>query len=309
MIEVICNYCGSSEAIPVNEGPDLLLNRGGHYRLVQCQQCQLIYQNPRPTLEELPSHYPDDYVPYARGEQQLSRWKQWNQQYEMRRRTSRIGRYQPQTGTLLDIGCATGSFIVAMRELGWQVQGVELSRYAAEYARQQQGLTVHTGTVESAEFPAQQFDVVTMWDVLEHVLDPKQTLAEVGRILKPNGLLVLSLPNPDCWEAKLFKGYWVGWDRPRHLHIFSQPVLGRYLDDAGFDLLSVQSFSGRLAMTLMSLDFMMNAKQISAAKWRPWRAFLYNPLFRLLALPLYKLAERRNQLTSMTVFARLRPSS
>ena len=308
MIEVTCNYCGSPHAQLVNEGPDLLLNRGGHYRLVQCQQCQLIYQTPRPTLEELPSHYPDDYVPYVRGEQQPSRWRQWNQRYEMGRRTSRILRYHPHVGHVLDIGCATGAFLVAMRELGWQVEGVELSAYAAEYARQQ-GLTVHTGTVESAQFADGRFSAVTMWDVLEHVLDPKQTLAEVARILQPHGLLVLSLPNPDCWEARLFKGYWVGWDRPRHLHLFSQPVLQNYLDEAGFDLLSVQSFSGRLAMTLMSLDFMMTAKQVQPAKWRPWRKFLYNPLFRLLTMPLYKIAERRNQLTSMTVFARLRPSA
>lgn len=305
MIDVSCNYCGSTEAILVNEGPDLLLNRGGHYRLVQCPNCQLIYQNPRPSLEELPAFYPDDYVPYDQGRQRTSWLQQRNLAYQMGRRTSRITRFQPRPGTVLDIGCATGAFLVAMRDLGWQVQGVELSEHAAEYARQVQKLPVHTGTAESAHFAENQFDVVTMWDVLEHVIDPRQTLREVARILKPGGLLVLSLPNPDCWEAKLFGQYWVGWDRPRHLHIFSRPVLQNYLAECGFAERDVQSFSGRLAMTLMSLDFFMNAKQVAPEKWGPWRKFLYNPLFRMATLPLYKIAEARNQLTSMTVFAQL----
>lgn len=305
MIDVNCNYCGTTEANLINEGPDLLLNRAGHYRLVQCPNCQLIYQNPRPTLTELPNFYPEDYIPYAENKQRTTRLQQLNLDYQMRRRTSRLTHYQPEPGHILDIGCATGAFLVAMRQLGWTVQGVELSEHAADYARRMQNLDVHTGTVESAVFATDSFDIITMWDVLEHVIDPKATLQEVRRILKPNGLLVLSLPNPDCWEARLFKQYWVGWDRPRHLHIFSQTVLNNYLQEAGFDMLSVQSFSGRLAMTLMSLDFMMNAKNIDPNKWRPWRKFLYNPFFRLLTLPFYKLAESQNQLTSMTIFARL----
>lgn len=305
MIEVRCNYCGSAKTTLVNEGADLLLNRGGHYRLVQCQQCGLIYQNPRPTLDELDSFYPDDYVPYDQGKQRTNWLQEKNLAYQMGRRTSRVVRFRAEPGRVLDVGCATGAFLVAMRELGWQTQGVELSEHAAEYARQVQKLDVYTGTLASANFEDGAFDVVTLWDVLEHVLDPRATLAEVRRILKPNGLLVLSLPNPDCWEAKLFGEHWVGWDRPRHLHIFSQDVLRDYLREYHFCWLGVQSFSGRLAMTLMSLDFMMNAKRIAPEKWRPWRKFFYNPLFRLLTLPIYKLSEVRNQLTSMVVFAEL----
>lgn len=306
MKHVNCNYCGANDTEPVNHGPDLLLNRPGDYHLVRCRQCGLIYQNPQLTLDELGQHYPDEYNPYKKdASEETSALRRLDVQYGLDRRSKLLMKHAPTPGHILDIGCATGLFLNSMRPYGWQTTGVELSPYAAEYAQKTFGLDVRVGTVEQAQFPDNSFDVVTMWDVLEHVIDPKVTLAEVARILKPGGLLALSLPNPSAPEARLFGGSWVGWDRPRHLHLFTPPVLQNYLTDAGYGRGQIESLGGRLGLTLLSLEMHLNGKQIPERKWRPWLNFLYIWPFRIASWPIYRLAELTNKTTVMNVFARL----
>jgi 2-polyprenyl-3-methyl-5-hydroxy-6-metoxy-1,4-benzoquinol methylase len=303
---VNCNYCGADQTEPVNHGPDLLLNRPEQYYLVRCCQCGLIYQNPQPTLEELSQHYPEDYKPYRHNiqdEKQVTR--RLDAQYGLTRRSQQLISHHPEPGKLLDIGCATGLFINEMQLRGWHVQGVELSAYAAEYARQTFALDVVTGTVETAAFPSHTFDVITMWDVLEHVIDPKGTLAEIKRILKPGGMLALSLPNPSCIEARLFGSTWIGWDRPRHLHIFTPSVLKKYLNDAGFQNLTFESLGGRLGLTLLSLQLLLTQKGVNPSKIQTWTNIIYNWPFRVATWPIYRIGEKLNQTTVMNVFARM----
>ena len=302
---VNCNNCGQDNAVLLNEGPDLLLNRPGSFRLVRCRNCDLIYQNPRLTLEELPLHYPDQYEPYQRGlVEQLSWSQKQDRNNDMERRYKHVSEFAPSTGHVLDIGCATGQFLATMADHGWQATGVELSAFAADYARKTFNLTVHQGTLESAEFADASFDVITQWDVLEHVIDPKETLAIISRLLKPGGLYVASLPNPTAFEASLFGSSWVGWDRPRHLHLFTPRVLEHYLERAGLKPIALKSFSGHLAVTLLSLEFAVKARGWSESRWRPWIRLAYIWPLRLLSLPAFRLAGALNRLSVMTMFAR-----
>lgn len=94
-------------------------------------------------------------------------------------------------GRLLDVGCSYGAFLELARERGWRVSGVELSRKAADYSERERGLDVFRGILEEAALPGERFDVVTLWDVVEHLDDPVRTLAEVHRVLAPGGTLVL----------------------------------------------------------------------------------------------------------------------
>ena len=304
MNQVNCNYCGKDDTQPVSRGADLLLNKAGDFHLVRCLNCDLIYQNPKLTKEELTEYYPDEYDPYQRGVvEQLSGVQKFDRQHEMSRRCTRIEAYFDKPGKILDIGCATGLFLAAMKERGWEAHGIEPSDYAADYARTQYGLQVIHGTLEDTQLPEDQFDVVTMWDVLEHVDDPMETLKEVYRILKPNGLLVVSLPNPNSLEARIFGDTWIGWDRPRHLNIFSSEVIEKYLDKTGFQLNKIESFSGKLAITLMNLDFWVTAKGYDQNRWQRLRRFLYNPVFRAATWPVYRLLGALNRLTIMNIFA------
>ncbi|MEM9775017.1 MAG: class I SAM-dependent methyltransferase [Chloroflexota bacterium] len=254
--------------------------------------------------DELSAYYPDNYDPYQRGVvDELSAIQKLSRDHEMSRRSERIDRYFDQPGKVLDIGCATGLFLGAMQQNGWECTGIEPSQYASEYARSQYGLEVVTGTLEDTQMPSNSFDVVTMWDVLEHVDDPMETLNEVNRLLKPNGLLVVSLPNPNSVEASIFGDSWIGWDRPRHLNIFSTEVIKKYLDKTGYQFEKVESFGGRLALTLMSMDFWIVSKNYNIQRWQKIRTFIYNPVFRVLTWPIYRVLGALNRLTIMTVFA------
>lgn len=305
MQSINCNYCQKDDTDLVNQGNDLYLNREGNYRLVRCRNCGLIYQNPQPSSDELLAFYPAEvYERYSQSiKSERSLVRRADRSHGMMRRCQRVLKYSSPTGSLLDVGCATGDFIATMRQQGWQVEGVELNPVAAQYARQELDLTVHTGTLEAARFADNQFDVVTMWDVLEHLSDPRAALVEVNRVLKPGGLFVASIPNPASLEARMFGAAWAGWDRPRHLYLFTPLVIQRYLADTGFRQIALESFSGRLSVTLLSFRYVLTSWQIPSQKWQFWLNLAYNPFFRLLTWPAYRLGEIFNQTTNMAVFA------
>jgi len=302
---VDCNLCGADDGELVLEGHDRLHGIGGTFRLVRCRRCGLIYLNPRPTAAEMKRYYPNNYISYTPAIEDEPRfWRRLDRRYGLYRRCRAVISRASRLGRLLDVGCATGIFLDGMRCRGWETWGVEPNAGAARYAQDHLGLNVFVGELEGAAFPDRFFDVITLWDVLEHVRDPRRTLGEIARILRPGGLLVLSLPNPDCLEARLFGSYWAGWDVPRHLYVFSRPVLERLLAETGFQIQEMSSFTGRYHVLVLSTQLWLaehltsqRLRQLILAVMRSWPA-------RALALPWYALADRWNQSSIMTVFAR-----
>ncbi len=302
-----CNLCGADDASVLYQGRDRLLNLPGEFRLVRCNQCGLIYLNPRPTAQEIGAYYPEQYHPYTRAiEDERSWFLRLDRRYGLRKRCAVITRRVRGVGRLLDVGCATGIFLDGMRRLGWQVQGVELNPEIAAYARERLGLPVFAGTLEQAAFPSGHFDLVTLWDVLEHVHDPKGALREIARILRPGGWLVLSLPDPDCIEARLFGPYWAGLDMPRHLNIFSRTVLTRFLTETGFTLLDRIHFTGRYGVLVANMQFWSDERVSNPQLRRLLMAIVQSLPVRLVALLYYAIADRLHQSSVVTVFARKR---
>jgi SAM-dependent methyltransferase len=207
-----------------------------------------------------------------------------------------------KSGRLLDVGSATGVFLNGMRQRGWDVYGVEPTKYAAEYARKRFDLQVQEKYLEEAEFDEGFFNVITMWDVLEHVPFPDQILAKISRLLQPGGWLIMTLPNPDSWERKWFGKYWAGWDVPRHFHIFSRETLGRYLNEAGFGQMEVASFTGRHGVLVLSVNFWMTDGKASEQLKRAVNTIIKSIPARVLTWPFYNLADRLNKSSIMSVF-------
>jgi ubiquinone/menaquinone biosynthesis C-methylase UbiE len=305
MKHIVCNFCGADDPEPINNGPDLYLRKHGNHSLVRCRQCDLIYQNPQLDLDELAAYYPEDnYELYNQDtEAGGSILRQADFTHGMRRRSRQIIARKPLPGRLLDIGCATGDFLAAMKAYGWAVTGVEPNPSIAEYARKKHELEIHTGTVETAKLGNQSFDVVTFWDVFEHVLDPRATLEKIQTVIKPGGLLVIATPNPTSLEAKMFGQYWAGWDRPRHTYIYSPAVLQAYLKEYGFGKVKVKSFSGRLRVTLLSIQYWCSARFQDPEDCIRRTMMAYNLPLRLLTWPIYRTAEYFNQTTNMCAFA------
>jgi len=135
---------------------------------------------------------------------------------------------------LLDVGCGAGYLLDAGRALGWEVQGVELSPFAADQAREEQGLPVFQGELAEASFPSESFDLIVMRELLEHVADPLALLLEARRIVRGDGLLFVQVPNDlEGMRMRLFRQVW--WlIPPLHLYYFQRETLQSLLGKAGF---------------------------------------------------------------------------
>jgi SAM-dependent methyltransferase len=235
-------------------------------------------------------HYLPDYELYAPEPESsaVSPLLRLAYDYGMAKRRGFLIRHQA-CGRLLDVGCATGTFLRAVREAGgWETHGVEMSSAAVQIARERYGLDVSAGTLEAAAFPNEMFDAVTLWDVLEHLPDPAASLTEIWRILKAAGVLILRVPNGASWDAQWFGPYWAGLEPPRHTYVFTPQTLELLLVKSGFEILHRSSGSAAYTTFLLSLRFYWGEH----GKWAARRLLplLYHPVMRLASAPLFFLA-------------------
>ncbi len=290
MESVSCNLCHHSEATLVYEVQDWLFNKPENIsRLVRCNNCGLVYQNPRPTADEIGMFYPPDYELYQVEEdkKKTSRLMRWVMQYGINKRRRVVAR-EKAGGALLDVGCATGIFLEVMQESQqWILKGVEINESAARIAREQKNLEVTTGTLEEAKFQDGQFDVVTLWDVLEHLHDPAGSLREIHRILKPDGMIVFRVPNGGSLDASLFGAFWAGLEPPRHLYVFDPKTLTKMLSNTGFNVKRMSCEIGSYPTFVLSLRFWMTGKGIDSKRREMISRFLYSAFARAISAPLF----------------------
>lgn len=297
-----CALCNGDQAREIYHISDWFLNRPQvKTTLVQCQNCGLVYQNPRPTIDEMEQHYPQDYEPYHNYETKKTAWLLEKAiEYGMDKRARSFVFRKRSGNKLLDVGCASGDYLNFMwKKYHLEVQGVEINSYAADLARNKYHLDVFTGTLEQAGFQENLFDVVTMWDVLEHLHDPNSTLQEIVRILKPGGLLALRVPNADSFDAKIFGPYWSGLDSPRHLYVFGKSTLTKVLEKNSFRILDLSSKDGSYLSFVLSIRLWMVAKEIRSSIRDPLIKILSGSAARVLSAPIfyvYSLLQRSSQM-------------
>lgn len=306
METVACNQCGVATATPAYvDLPDILLERPAVLTtLVRCNNCGLVYQNPRPTPAEMDAHYPDSYESYnLDGDGRRSWLLERALRHGLDKRARAVMRYR-RGGTLLDVGCATGIFLNGMRRFaGWTLYGVEPSAHAAALARRLPDVTIHEGTLDDAAYPAATFDAVTLWDVFEHLHDPAATLDEIRRILKPDGVLALRVPNLSSWDAQLFGRAWAGLDAPRHLYLFDRVTLPRMLESHGFRVLRLDCAIGSYPTFVLSVRFWLYQQGVAATRRAQISRLLYHPLMRLVSAPLFYLYGLRRRGPLLTLVA------
>ena len=293
METVPCNLCNSTAATPMYQLSDLLLERSEvETTLVQCQICGLIYQNPRPTQDEMAQHYPpeyDSYISSGQNEQKISWLLQKAYQFGINKRVRIVTRHKMR-GRLLDVGCATGTFLSGMQQQpNWELFGVEINEFAARIAHEQFGLNVFVGTLEEAYFPATYFDAVALWDVFEHLHDPAGSLNEIHRVLKQEGILILRVPNVNSWDAKIFGTTWAGLDAPRHFYVFGQDTLKQMLEANGFQIKQISCEIGSYPTFVLSVRFWLVEKEVREIIRQSILNILYHPISRLLFSPIYYL--------------------
>ena len=211
------------------------------FEFVRCSACGIVFQNPRPVFDDLRRRYGDQYFSY-----ELSNERNFFGLMQMGLRDigfEALTESLPRPRTFLDVGCATGMLIESMKGRGWDASGVDLCRESAEYGMAHRGITIHIGTLEEAAFPEDSFSVVHFSHLIEHVPDPVAYLSEVRRILKPGGYAVITTPNVDGLQARLFGKGWRSAIAD-HLVLFSKRTLGRMIRESGFDVRQTVTWGG-----------------------------------------------------------------
>lgn len=307
---VPCDHCGTIEERVLFEGPDRLHHLPGLFRVVECPKCSWIRQNPRPSRDSIAYYYPVDYENYIRSiEDEPSLLKRWDRRYGMLKRRWAVERLQAK-GRLLDVGCATGNFLHEMQSAGWEVTGVEPSAQAAAYAQKRFDLTVDVGTLRQAELPSNSFDVLTMWDVFEHLHTPWADVIEAHRLLADGGLLVLRIPNMESPERRLFGSFWLGWDLPRHLYFVPRDALAAALSNLGFVVEGTRCIATGYAAFLLSLQFYLEDRFPQSSRWPRLTLKLgRSMLARLAFAPLFWLMGQLRLSSVITIFARKKSSA
>jgi SAM-dependent methyltransferase len=222
-----CPLCGGGNHEEIYLARDRHYGIPGVYRIVRCAGCSLIFLNPMYSDEELSALYPNNYYAYQDNFQQ-SRWKEIAKNI-LGCRVSTLDPEFSAPGRMLDLGCGSGWFMSTMRDQGWETHGVEISRPAAEVGRKTRGLDIFPGTLREARFPDAYFDYVRSNHSLEHITSPGETLEEIHRILRPDGKVLIGVPNVGSLNARVFGQYWWYLGAPVHPFTYSVETLCQLL--------------------------------------------------------------------------------
>jgi len=224
IIHTVCALCGANDAERLYRGLPVMC----------CRRCGLAYCHPQPSEADLAALYSDDYFTSAAHDGEpayIDNREGFERFFDIcLRRLERL----VKPGRLLEVGSGLGYYVHVATQRGWDAVGVELSDFAARHAREQLGADVRTGILAEAGFADASFDAVVMRDVLEHVREPQATLAEAHRVLRPHGVLSLSVPNFACANRRLAGPHWRLLCPEQHLFHFTPDTLTRLLDQCGF---------------------------------------------------------------------------
>jgi SAM-dependent methyltransferase len=242
MINVLCPLCGKDRGTEYLKVPDSLGITRETFTLVRCGECGMVYLNPRPSSDEMSRFYPQGYCWQEKAGGLTGLYRNLILKAEV----GLFSRRLPKPGRMLDVGCGSGDYLEIFRGRGWEVCGLESSGPAGSYARDVRKLDVRQGELLEAVFPENRFDLVTYFQVLEHVVDPRLQMRECFRILRPGGTLLVQVPNIESAQFNRHRERWLHLSAPQHLNHFSPATLRKLLESEGFHVKAESQFSIRM---------------------------------------------------------------
>ncbi len=239
---VACNLCGTDRAHTLFVTTDRLTANDTRFGVVRCLECGLVYVSPRPTSDCLGHFYPSHFVSYqfetfdgpaaTLRERTLTMITRSSADAQAKVVATLLHSRRPTC--VLDVGCGKGRFLQAMRAQGCEVSGIDFDEPSVAHCRDALGLNVIRGGPADLDRLDRTYDLITMWQFLEHALDPLATLQASNRRLRKDGLLVVQVPNVDSLENRVFGEYSYLYDVPRHTYHFSRDTITRLLERTGF---------------------------------------------------------------------------
>lgn len=217
-----CLVCGHA-------GYGVMDKEFAHASLVRCENCGMVFSSRIPSSDELARHY----AAYPRNTGvsplTLQRYEELLNQFEAYRRTNR----------LLDVGCGDGHFLAVAKARNWEVYGTEYTDEAVAVC-ESKGIRMHKGILQDWK-DAPDFDVITSFEVLEHITDGREHTAALYRLLRKGGLFYFTTPNFDSLSRRYLGGKWKMIEYPEHLSYYTAPTITRLLTGAGFQKLQLDT--------------------------------------------------------------------
>lgn len=236
-----CICCGENIS-----NSNFLFNKR-NVKYYRCNKCNLVYQNPQPIYEMTEDiydglHYHERFI--ETEEVYLSTAKIYLDELN-----KELIKLKDQTNkkniNLLDIGCGIGYFLSLAKKDGYDVMGTDISKWVANYVKEHHGIKVVSGNFLELKLPENYFDVITMWQVIEHLPQPNLFLKKIFTLLNPGGILVIATPHVDNWFAQMYKSNWNCFMPDEHLGLFNLESMKLILEKNNFDLITVKSIRDR----------------------------------------------------------------
>lgn len=253
-----CPICSHTEFIHFLEVTDYFLSHE-KFQLVSCKKCSFVFTNPRPSEQEIYRYYEtEEYLSHSNRRKTLFDNVYFQvKQLNLKSKLNTIRKYTHQPKNILDYGCGTGSFVEFCNKNSIQTDGIEPSHQASAIAKS----TNHNFNANIYsnidQLPAtQNYDVITLWHVLEHIHQLNETFIRLKDKLSPNGLLIIALPNHNSYDRKHFRKYWAGYDVPRHLYHFDQKTFRLFAKKHGMNIKAIHPmYFDAFYVSMLSLKY------------------------------------------------------
>ena len=237
-----CPWCGSEDSHILLWIRDEFLSHE-EFQIHECPKCGLLFTEPRPSKEKIGEYYKsEEYYSHQENKKGLiPRIYEWVKSINLKGKC-KIATEGLTKGKVLDIGCGVGDFLHVMESLGWETTGIEPSEEAQAIAKKRTKAELYSP--EDIEIlHDENFDLITMWHVLEHVDDLKTEIAHLQRLLKKGGRLVLALPNFKSYDAEFYKEKWAAYDVPRHLSHFCRKSIANIFKNSQLQLIKTNKLA------------------------------------------------------------------
>ena len=233
---VACYQCGGTHRRPLVMAEDDLTGKPGQFQFVVCENCELVYQHPRLTLERIKDYYDNEYIAHRKK----TDWGILTPLYRRamdrhdRAKIDIVRRYSNlnATSTVLDVGCGAATFLLKLvGDYQMRATGVDFKDLSSLPGFEE--IKFHCGLFYEQNFGQRHFDLITMWHFLEHDYDPNRTLKCASELLAPNGYLIIEVPRLDSMSFRLYRERWPGLQAPQHTVLYSKASLLAMIEKAG----------------------------------------------------------------------------
>jgi len=240
-----------------------------NFDLILDEKLDMLITSPQPKKDELSKYYESEaYISHTDASISLfDKVYQTVKNYTIKQKIKLISSLNTENKTILDIGCGTGDFLEACKNNDWKITGAEPNEGARNLTIKKTEIGIHTNIEEILENNSNKFDVITMWHVLEHVPNLQEYISSLKNLLRPNGVLIIAVPNYKSYDAVYYGKFWAAYDVPRHLWHFSQKSINLLFKDFGLELVKT------LPMKFDAYYVSLLSEKYKSGKSNPFKAF------------------------------------